>query len=261
MEDIIKEIERTELGEIRMEDRKYFNEKTLIPREYLNNEVINNYSNLVFVRIFMKNFRFVWLHGESTCCKDYYFFSAFIDKNVLAYIKSEIPTFEFNGEIVINLINNNWNEQLKLRNRILKSCPIIMAECEKYYIENDFLKLDNLKLRDKITVYCPDYKIEDYELLDSTNFVLISNSHSLSQGDLNKFCLEVLSNFIQEKKKIIDDKKAIYLSISRKLKNNKTFTQQELIVLDEFISGEIEKADKTSDEEILLIKSKSRRIE
>lgn len=264
MEDIIKEIEKAEVevGQIGEESKIYFKEKTTLPREYLNNEVTKRYSNLVFIRILMKKTSWVLSYHDSVYTRNYYFYSVFIDKNVLEYLSSDILTFELNGEQVLNLTNLSWNEQLKLRNKILKSCPIIVAENETYYEDDECppINWSTLKLRNYIRVYYPDYKIDDYELLNSTNFGLISNSQSLSQGDLNKCCLEILSKFIQETKRLVDDKKAIYLSIIKKLKHNKMFTKEELKVLDEFINGEVDKIDKISDGEMYLIRSKLRRI-
>ena len=54
---------------------------------------------------------------------------------------------------------------------------------------------------------------------------------------------------------MIADAKAIYLSICEKLKRNRTLTQEERVILDQFINSEIFKIDKVN---TLLVRSRKK---
>lgn len=240
MKDIVKEIVDAEAsGELKNKEA-YFRKETMIAREYFNNEILMRYPNLEFIRIFMKKTTFIPTFHETMRDEEYYLYSVFIDKNTLQYMSSENLVRSLNGEKVIDLSRSRWNEQVQLRNKFFKACPIIMAECS-YYYDNSELMLSNInmKLTKNISIYPYNYKITDYALLNSTNYILISNSEFLSQKELDNLCLEILRKLSNENQEVIISEKAIYLSISDKLKRNRILSLDERKVLEQFINNEM----------------------
>lgn len=258
MIDIVKEIREFEGndGDVR-EKGAYFRKETLISRQYFIDKVIEKFPNLEFIRILMRES--VVIYDYATDREDkYYIYSVFIDKNILKFISDEVLIGSLNGEKVIDLTNLRWKwkEQVNLRNKILKVCPIIFSESEFYYVDDEHqINWNKLKFTDEIYIYPHNYKIDDYELMNSSRFILISNSSLINQTELNELCLDIIDNLSLENKKVIADAKAIYLSICEKLKRNRTLTQEERVILDQFINSEIFKIDKVN---TLLVRSRKK---
>lgn len=254
MRDIVEEIKDVETKGNLGNRGLYFRKETMISREYFNNEVIKRYPNLEFIRIFMKKTTFIPTFHETLSDEEYYSYSVFVDKNILEYISSDNLIKNLNGEKVIDLSRLRWKEQVQLRNKIFKACPIIMAEYNYYYDNSDFMcSNNNMSLSKNISIYPCDFKISDYELLNSTNYILISNSEIISQKELDNLCLEILDGLSKENQKVIVSEKAIYLSISEKLKRNRTLSQEERKILDQFINNEMVKIDNRN---TLLVRSR-----
>jgi len=254
MQDIIKEILKVEKSRDVKECGMDFAKVTTVSKEYFIKEVLNEYSDLEFIRILMKKTDLRWMNHESTYESDYCFFSVFIIRDMLQYIIDDFKLFSLDGYKVIDLSSNNWDEQLRLRDKILRFCPIIMAQCEFYY-ENEerYIDLQTLNLLDNIYIYPHSFSIYNYEFLDSTNFILISNSSFKTQKKLDNLCLQILEKLSKKNQDVIDSEKAIYIGISDKLKSSGTLTMEEIRIIDQFLNGEINRIEK---ENTLLVRSR-----
>lgn len=267
MKDIVKEIREAEVNGGWNGREKYFRKESMIARDYFINELLEKYSNLEFIRIYMRRSEWKYTYGDSYCESEYYFFSVFINKNVFEYLSNDVLVLEKDGKKVIDLTNFNWNKQLELRNKILKSCPILLAESsywssemveqdEHLYRAYGIPKKDYTSLSDVISLYPHNYTIDGYEILNSTNYILISNSGMINQKELDDLCLDILENLSEDNEKFVNSEKVIYLSISEKLKRSRSLTEEERKLLGKFINNEINKIEQQN---TLLVRSRIRK--
>lgn len=255
MKDIAKELkEGISSGEV-SNRWEYFRRETLISKEYFIKQVLLRYPNMEYVKIFMNETIFIPTFHETLREEKYYIYSVFIDSNVLRYITNDFVVRENNGEILIDLSKKNWTKQIELRNKLLDMSSMILAVCDVFSDDMTYVYRKNLELSNKnISIYPSCFSVLGYEILNKSNFVLLSNSKVINQMDIDNLCLSILEELGKDNQLLIKQKISIYLSISSKLKRNKSLTPLEKEVLDKFVNEEISQIERQN---TLLVRSRT----